>query len=185
MMLEVLAFPVDTNDVANGLDTMERKIKEFERHDIPEFLKVGIVIRQTGRGTNENAPHHECAQVDDVPGHQSRSDECRTSATSSGDESVDSFSKGSPRGASKGTGNSKDSEVVCWYCEKKGHRAPECRKRHKGVGKRKSTGAKKSQGNGAEKARNGSKANVLGERSRGTFRKTADQGDECVRGGGG
>ena len=53
MMLEVLAFLVDTNDVANGLDTIERKIKEFERHpniDIPEFLKVGIVIRQTEEG---------------------------------------------------------------------------------------------------------------------------------------
>ena len=25
-------FPVDTNDVVNGLETMERKIKEFERH---------------------------------------------------------------------------------------------------------------------------------------------------------
>ena len=53
MMLEVLSFPLDTNDVVNSLDTMERKIKEFERHasvDIPEFLKVGIVIRQTEEG---------------------------------------------------------------------------------------------------------------------------------------
>ena len=53
MMLEVLAFPLDTNDVVNGLETMERKIKEFERLaniDIPEFLKVGTVNRQTEEG---------------------------------------------------------------------------------------------------------------------------------------
>ena len=47
MMLGVLSFPLDTNDVVNSLETTERKIKEFERHasiDIPAFLKVGIVI---------------------------------------------------------------------------------------------------------------------------------------------
>ena len=48
MMLEVLTFPLDTNDVVNSLETMERQIKEFERYaniEIPEFLKIGIVIR--------------------------------------------------------------------------------------------------------------------------------------------
>ena len=53
MMLEVLAFPLDTNDIVNSLETMERKIKEFEKYAelrIPEFLKVGIVIRQTEEG---------------------------------------------------------------------------------------------------------------------------------------
>ena len=50
LVFEVLAFPLDTNDVVNSLETMERKIKEFETHasiNIPEFVKVGIVIRQT------------------------------------------------------------------------------------------------------------------------------------------
>ena len=53
MMLEVLAFPLDTNAVVNSLETMERKIKEFERYaniEIPEFLKIGIVIRQAEEG---------------------------------------------------------------------------------------------------------------------------------------
>ena len=53
MMLEVLAFPADTNDVANSLETMEHKIREFERYaniEILEFLKVGIVIRQAEEG---------------------------------------------------------------------------------------------------------------------------------------
>ena len=43
MVLEVLAFPLDTNDVVNSLETMERKIKEFERYaniKILEFLKI-------------------------------------------------------------------------------------------------------------------------------------------------
>ena len=53
MLLEVLSLPLDTNDVVNSLETMERKIKELERHasiEIPEFLKVGIVIRETEEG---------------------------------------------------------------------------------------------------------------------------------------
>ena len=54
MMLEVLAFPLDTNDVVNSLwSNGAEKIKDFERHasvDIPELLKVGIEIRQTEKG---------------------------------------------------------------------------------------------------------------------------------------
>ena len=49
MMLEVLAFRLDTNDVVNSLETTEREIKEFERYaniKILDFLKIGIVIRQ-------------------------------------------------------------------------------------------------------------------------------------------
>ena len=62
----VLAFPLDTNDVVNSLETMERKIKEFERYaniEIPEFPKIGIVIRQAAES------HHELAQVGNIPGH--------------------------------------------------------------------------------------------------------------------
>ena len=53
VMLEVLAFPSDTSDVVNSLETMERKIKEFERYaniEIPEFLMFGIVVRQAEEG---------------------------------------------------------------------------------------------------------------------------------------
>ena len=65
VMLEVLAFPLDTNDVVNCMETMERKINEFERYaniEILEFLKIGIVIRQA-----EDAFHHELAQVGNIP----------------------------------------------------------------------------------------------------------------------
>ena len=53
MMLEVSAFPLDTKDAVSSLETMERKIKEFERDaniGIPEFLKIGIVSRQAEEG---------------------------------------------------------------------------------------------------------------------------------------
>ena len=53
MMLEVLPFPLDTNDAVNSLETTERKIKEFERCanlEILEFLKTVIVIRQAEEG---------------------------------------------------------------------------------------------------------------------------------------
>ena len=53
MMIEVLAFPLDADNVVNSLETMERKVKEFERCatiEIPEFLKIGIVIRQAEEG---------------------------------------------------------------------------------------------------------------------------------------
>ena len=65
---------------------MERKIKEFERYaniEIPELLMIGIVIRQAAR-TDEDAPHHELAQVGNIPGHQDRSDERQASSECSG-----------------------------------------------------------------------------------------------------
>ena len=48
MLLEVLAFLLDTNDVVNILETMERKRSRISRDNIEilEFLKMGIVIRQ-------------------------------------------------------------------------------------------------------------------------------------------
>ena len=53
MMVEVLAFPFDINDAVKSLETMERNITEFERYaniEIPEFLKIGTVIRQAEGG---------------------------------------------------------------------------------------------------------------------------------------
>ena len=44
---------------------------------------------------------------------------------------VDAFTKGSSSGASKGTGKSKDSEVVCWNSEKKRHLASDGRKKQR------------------------------------------------------
>ena len=55
---------------------------------------------------------------------------------------VDAFTTGF-KGASKGFGKNKDSEVVCWYCEKKGHRACDCRKKQKDHDGGRSKGSKK------------------------------------------
>ena len=67
---------------------------------------------------------------------------------------VGAFSKGSPKGAAKCAGKGKDSEVVCWYCEKKGQRASGCRKKQKdldkGQPKRPHKGDSKGKGNKKE-----------------------------------
>ena len=52
-MREVSAFPSHTNKVVKSLEVIERKISEFERYaniEIPEFLKIGILIRQAEEG---------------------------------------------------------------------------------------------------------------------------------------
>ena len=148
MMLGVRSFPLDTNDVVNSLETMERKIKEFERYasiNIPEFLKVGIVIRQTEEGPMKkhlimNA--HKLTTFPDIEAEVTNLKQAqRAVMTKPGDAmDVDSFSKGSPKRASQRFGEGKNSEVTCWFCEKKGHRASECRKRQTGGGKGKSKG---------------------------------------------
>ena len=63
---------------------------------------------------------------------------------------VDAFTKGS-KGASKGSGREQNPEVVCWYCEKKGHRASECRKKQKDSDSGKSKGSKKGDSKGKNK----------------------------------
>ena len=75
MMLDVLAFPLESNDVVNSLETMERKIKEFERYadiEVPEFLKNCIVIRQAEEGPMRT--HLIMKIAHDFPGQQDRSD---------------------------------------------------------------------------------------------------------------
>ena len=134
MMLEVLAFPLVTNDVVNSLETMERKMKEFERYaniKIPEFLKIGIVIRQAEEGpmkTHLIMNQHRFATFQDIKTEVTNVKQAQSAVKArSGDAmDVDAFTTGS-EGASKGSGKKEESEVVCWYCEKKGHRASECR----------------------------------------------------------
>ena len=60
---------------------------------------------------------------------------------------VDAFTKGS-KDASKGSGKKQDSEVVCWYCEKKVHRASDCRKKQRDNDSGKSKGSKKGDSEG-------------------------------------
>ena len=49
-MLEVVAFPLDTNDVVTSLETVERVIKERERDHAgdPEFRPKTTGITQIG-----------------------------------------------------------------------------------------------------------------------------------------
>ena len=116
MMLEVLAFPLDTNDVVNSLETMERKIKEFERHmniEIPEFLMIGVVIRQAEEGptrTHLIMNSHRLATFQDIKTEVTNVKQAQSAVKArSGDAmDVDAFTKGS-KGASKGSGKKQDS----------------------------------------------------------------------------
>ena len=60
---------------------------------------------------------------------------------------MDPFTTGS-KGASEGSGKKQDSEVVCCYCEKKGHRASDCRKKQRDNDSGKSKGSKKGDSKG-------------------------------------
>ena len=134
MMLEVVAFPLDTNDVVNSLETMKRKIKEFV--EILEFLKIGIVIRQADEGpmwTHFVMNSRRLATFQDINTEVTNVKQAQSAVLAKMGNAMDvgAFSKGSSEGASKGAGKGKDSEVVCWYCGKKGHRAPDCRDKQK------------------------------------------------------
>ena len=113
--LLVLAFLLDTNDVVNSLETMERKIKEFERYaniEIPEILKNGIVIRQAEEGpmrTHLIMNSHRLATFQDIKTEVTNVKQAQTAVKArSGDAmDVDAFTKGS-KGASKGSGKKQD-----------------------------------------------------------------------------
>ena len=76
MMLEVLAFPSDTNDVVNSLETMERKINEFERYVNTDsrVIEDWHCDSSSRRRIDEDALHHELAQVGNFSGHQDKID---------------------------------------------------------------------------------------------------------------
>ena len=154
LMLEVSAFPLDTNDLVNSLETMERKIKEFERYanvEIQELLLFGIVIRQAEEGpmrTHHTKNSHRLATFQDTKTEVTNVKQAKSAVKArSGDAmDVDAFTKRST-GASKGSGKKQESEVVCWYCEKKGHRASDCRKKQRDNDSGKSKGSKKGDSN--------------------------------------
>ena len=100
------------------METIERKIKEFERNvniEILEFLKVGIAIRQAEEGPMRTP--HLIMNLHRLTTFQTEVTNVRQAQSAvmakTGDVmDVDAFSKGSSKGASKGAGEGKDSEVV-------------------------------------------------------------------------
>ena len=75
MMLEVLSFPLGDQGVREARERRHSGASQGRHRDSPD-----------GRGTDENAPHHERAQVDDVLGHQGRGNECEASPEYGDDE---------------------------------------------------------------------------------------------------
>ena len=86
---------------------------------------------------------------------------------------VDAFTQGSSKSASKGTGKSKDSEVVCWYCEKRRHRVSDCGNKQRDHDKGQSKGSKKATAN-EEATRKSSNANATSMARQVTCRRIAD-----------
>ena len=112
-----------------------RKIKVFARYpnvEIPEFLKIGIVIRPAEEGpmrTHLITNSHTLVTFQDIKTEVTNVKQVQSAVMRSGDAmDVDASMKGSTS-ASKGSGIKQDSKIVCWYCEKKGHRASDCRKK--------------------------------------------------------
>ena len=109
MMLETLSFPLDTNDVVNSLETMERQIKEFETNasiNIPEILRVGIVVapKRSRKGKNSKVTSWFCAKK----GH--RASGCRKRRKNGGRGKSKGPKKGDGKGAGKGEKARKDSK---------------------------------------------------------------------------
>ena len=155
------------------------------------FLKIGIVIRQAEEGpmrTHLIMNSHRWATLQDIKTEVTRQD--RAVKARSGDAmDVDTFTKGS-KGASKGSGKYQDSEVVCWYCEKKGHRASECRKKQKdndsGKSKCSKKGDNKGKNNKKEFTGKCCKCGKIGHRSKDSRSKDTsafEAGDELAETG--
>ena len=155
-------------------DQRVREIREHRNSGIPEDWHRDSSSR---RRTSENASHHELAQVGNFQDMETEVTNVKQAQSAvkarSGDAmDVDAFTKGS-KGASKGSGKKQDSEVVCWYCEKKGHRASDCRKKQRDNDSGKSKGSKKGDSKGRA-TRKRSKANATSVARQVTCQKTAD-----------
>ena len=176
MMLEVLAFPVDTNDVVNGLETMERKIKEFERHaniDIPKFLEVGIVIRQTEEGpmrTHLILNAHRLTTFPDIKAEVTNVKHAQCAVMT---KVWTRSRRDRPKELPKVLETAKTPRSCAGTAKRKATERQSAARDTKGVGKGKSTGAKKGDGNGAGKGKKRFEGKCFGRRSRGTCRKTA------------
>ena len=112
--------------------TDDQRVREIREHRNSGISEDWHRDSSSSRMTDENASHHEVAQVGNIPGHQNGSDKRQASPECSEGEI----------GRRNGCGcfheriqrcfqrfwQETDSEVVCWCCEKKGHRVSDCRK---------------------------------------------------------
>ena len=165
MMLEVLSFPLDSNDAVNSLETMERKIKEFERHaciDIPEFFKVGIVIRQTDEGPIRTHFIMNARRLTTFQDVKAEVDECQASSKCGDVEDRRRNGCGLVLGGIAQRSFQrlpKGQELRSYLLDLRKERSPSVRvpqERHnKGGGKGKSKGPKKRDGKGAGKGKEG------------------------------
>ena len=133
MMLEVLAFPSGTDDAVNSLETMERKIKEFERYaniEIPEFLKIGIVIRQAEEGpmrTHVITNSHRLATFQGIKTEVTNVKEAQSAVMARSAQWTWMPSRKDPRVFPKVLARNRTQRSCVGIARRKGHRA--CRQR--------------------------------------------------------
>ena len=114
-MLEMLAFPSDTKDAVDSLETMERKIKEFERYaniEILEFVKIDIVIRQAEEGptrTHLIMNLHRLATFQDIQTEVTNVKQAQSAVLARMGAAMDVDGLDCPKGASKGSRKNTDS----------------------------------------------------------------------------
>ena len=128
MMLEVLAFPSDTNDVVNSLETTERKIKEFERHH--ELAQDSSDERQPSRKDPRVLPkvlarnriRRSCVSI-----ARRKVIELPNVARSKRTTTVESRSVPKKKKDSKGKNNKKEFKSKCYKCGKIGHTSKDLR----------------------------------------------------------
>ena len=187
MMLEVLAFPVDTNDVANGLETMERKIKEFERHaniDIPEFLKVGIVIRQTEEGpmrTHLIMNAHRLTAFPDIKAEVTNVEQAQRAVVT---KVWTRSRRDRPKELPKVLETAKSLRSCAGTAKRKATERQSAARDTKVSARENRQVRRKAMATVLEKARNGSKDKCFGRREVGAHvERLQVLGDECVRGG--
>ena len=164
------------------------EILEFERYaniEISEFLKIGIVIRRAAKGpmrTHLIMNWHRLATFQEIKTEVTNVKQAKSAVKArSGDAmDVDAFTKG-PKCASKGSGKKQDSEVVCWYCEKEGHRASDCRKKQRDNDSGKSKGSKKGDSNGKSNKEKTHRQMLQVWQDRSHVKGLQIQRNECIR----
>ena len=155
-------------DAQSDIESWERDLRLFEKqtaYQIPEFIKAGILINGT---SDETLKNHMIMHTKRLDTYDKLKDEvleiarAKSSMSTSTHQAMDvdalgykgkkggkggkGDGKGKKGGKTGGKGDGKgkkgkdDKETTCFYCEKKGHRKNDCRKRLQDLEKAKQDG---------------------------------------------
>ena len=159
-MLELLNWSFE-GDVQQRLELFERAVTKFETDSaevVSDAIRIGIVLRQLPEGALKQHLLLNAERLRTWPDFKAEVVMIRRAQVALGPTPMDigAFNKGSGKGAG---GGKPASNVTCWSCGKKGHRAAECRSKPKGSGKgaKGAKGGKSSGKGGGKKGGKGTK----------------------------